>query len=70
MHVLKKLIGKTTGYWLHKLSTLPVGADLFVDVYKKINYPSLNVLFDVGANVGQTQFWFRSHLPKAKIYSF
>jgi FkbM family methyltransferase len=27
-------------------------------------------LFDVGANNGQTRWWFRNNLPCAKIYSF
>ncbi|MEQ1798595.1 MAG: FkbM family methyltransferase [Lacibacter sp.] len=70
MNSIKKIINKTTGYWLHKLSNLPVGADLFVDIHQKIKYPSVNVLFDVGANVGQTRNWFRFHVPAAKIYSF
>lgn len=70
MNIVKKIINKTTGYWLHKQSNLPVGADLFVDINHKINYPSLNVLFDVGANVGQTRRYFRFHLPDARIYSF
>ncbi len=70
MNSIKKLINKTTGYWIHKLSNLPVGADLFVDIHHKINYPALNVLFDVGANIGQTRMYFRFHVPSAKIYSF
>lgn len=47
-----------------------MGADLFVDISYKINYPSLDVIFDVGANVGQSRSYFRYHLPGAKIYSF
>jgi FkbM family methyltransferase len=70
VNIVKKLITQTTGYWTHKLSNLPVGADLFVDLNRKIHYPSLNVLFDVGANVGQTRKYFRFHLPAASIYSF
>lgn len=70
MNIIKNIISRTTGYWLHKLNNLPVGADLFVDINRKINYPSLDVLFDVGANVGQTRKLFRFHLPDARIYSF
>lgn len=55
---------------MHKHRNLPVGADLFVDINHKINYPALNVLFDVGANVGQTRKYFRFHLPDSTIYSF
>ncbi len=47
-----------------------MGADLFIDISHKIKYPSLDILFDIGANVGQTHNWFRHHQPHAKIYSF
>lgn len=70
MHVIKKLLIKTTGYWLHKQDYLPVGADLFVDLHKKIRYPSLDVFFDVGANSGQTWKWFRNQSPNAMIFCF
>jgi FkbM family methyltransferase len=70
MNILKKIINKTTGYWVHKINELPIGADLFVDIHFKIRYPSLQLLFDVGANTGQTRKWFRYHLPKATIHSF
>jgi FkbM family methyltransferase len=70
MNLIKEIVKKTTGYWLHKLDTLPVGADLFWDIQKKLNYSRLDVLFDVGANVGQTRYWFRYYNPQAKIYCF
>lgn len=70
MNWVKRLFITTTGYWLHRQSNLPVGADLFVDIHHKIRYPALHTVFDVGANVGQTRKYFRLHLPVAKIYSF
>lgn len=70
MNSIKRLLSLTTGYWTHKIADLPVGADLFIDIYNKVKYPSLNVLFDVGANTGQTRHWLRYYVPKAKIYSF
>lgn len=70
MNTIKNILTSLTGYWFHKKNDLPVGADLFVDINHKIKYPSLNILFDVGANAGQTRNWFRYHLPKATIYSF
>ena len=70
MNIVKRVITKTTGYWTHKLRNLPVGADLFVDIHQKINYQSLDVVFDVGANIGQTRKYFRFHEPSSKIYSF
>jgi FkbM family methyltransferase len=70
MNLIKGIVAKTTGYWLHKLDTLPVGADLFFDIQEKIRYKPLDVLFDVGANVGQTRNWFRYYKPQAKIFCF
>jgi FkbM family methyltransferase len=70
VNTIKHILTGLTGYWFHKKSHLPVGADLFVDLQDKIRYPSLNLLFDVGANTGQTRDWFRFYLPKATIYCF
>lgn len=70
MNFFKKLIAATTGYWIYKLDMLPVGADLFVDISRKINYPEIQTVFDVGANVGQTHHYFRYYLPAARIYCF
>ena len=70
MHPLKKIFQKLTGYWIFKIETLPVGADFFVDVCKKIGYPAMDTIFDVGANVGQTVEWLRGGEPFAKIYCF
>ncbi len=70
MNYIKKIIHQTTGYWIHKLNNLPVGADLFLDLHSKIKYLSLQVVFDVGANVGQSRSYFRFHLPHCRIFSF
>ncbi len=70
MNIVKKIINKSTGYWLHKLNNLPVGADLFVDIHHKIKRQPLEVIFDIGANIGQSRTYFRFHAPNAKIYSF
>lgn len=70
MNILKKIFSTATGYWIHKTSTLPIGADLYVDIHKLIKYGAVNTMFDVGANVGQTWEWFRDNEPGAKIYCF
>lgn len=64
------MFSAATGYWVHKLSSLPVGADLFVDIHNRIGYGSIETIFDVGANVGQTWQWLRSKEKSAKIYAF
>lgn len=59
-----------TGYWIHKTSTLPIGADLYLDIHKRIKYGPMTTMFDVGANTGQTWEWFRNNERGAKIYCF
>ncbi len=70
MNFVKNIIRKTTGYWIHKLSTLPIGADMFYDISKRLGYGNLETVFDVGANEGQTIRWIKHHQPAASIYSF
>lgn len=70
MHILKKIFTTITGYWIHKKCSLPIGADVFIDIHNRINFRSLDTMFDVGANLGQTWEWFRNNEAKAKIYCF
>jgi len=70
MHILKRVFSYVTGYWIHKISSLPVGANLFIDIHKRMNYGPLTTMFDVGANIGQTCEWFRYNEGNAKIYCF
>lgn len=70
MNKLKKIIAQLTGYWIHKLNTLPIGADLFFDITQRLKYGNLHTVFDVGANEGQTVYWIKHHQPDAHIYSF
>lgn len=70
MNIIKKIIQQTTGYWVHKLKTLPIGADLFYDITQRLNYGNLQTVFDVGANEGQTVKWIKHHQPNAHIFSF
>lgn len=67
---IKHIISGLTGYWLHKKSTLPIGADLFFDISDRLRFGALKTVFDVGANVGQTVRWIRHHQPGATVYSF
>lgn len=70
MNILKRIFTSATGYWIHKLSTLPVGTNMYIDIHRRINYGALNIMFDVGANTGQTWVEFRRNEPLAKIYCF
>jgi hypothetical protein len=55
---------------LHKKETLPVGTNLLIDIHNKIGYPSPELIFDVGANEGQTVEWLKGFLTESTIYSF
>ncbi len=49
-------------------STRPIGREIIVDVKKIIPEPA--VLFDVGANIGQTAALWHQSFPAATIHSF
>lgn len=60
---------RLTGYWMYKQNRLPIGCDLATDIKNKIQLP-MKVIFDVGANIGQTATRFNDEYPGAKIFSF
>lgn len=65
---IKRLLERATGYWVHNADYLPVGVDLRVDLERAGIDPQ--VVFDVGANVGQTYRRFRRDFPSSRIVSF
>ena len=67
---LKQKLIALTGYWFYKTKYLPVGTDLFVDIEHRLSIKELRVIFDIGANTGQSYHWFREENPKAQIYCF
>jgi len=66
---IKKIIEFITGYWIYKMKDLSVGVDLIVDL-KRFGSNPCKIIFDVGANVGQTAMEYSSIFKNAKIYSF
>lgn len=67
--LLREKFIQFTGYWTFNKKTLPVGADVIVDLKEKIGI-DLKIMFDVGANAGQTALRFTKHFPEAEIHSF
>jgi|688.fasta_scaffold250700_2 FkbM family methyltransferase len=67
---LKQWLQKITGYHIHKLRHLPVGTDVFIDIRNRIGYAPLSVIFDVGANVGQSAIPFALANRQANVYCF
>ncbi|MDO8340571.1 MAG: FkbM family methyltransferase, partial [Candidatus Woesebacteria bacterium] len=58
------------GLRLTRISMVPVGADLLLDLTRYLPSNRLRTIFDVGANIGQTAVPFAQTFPGATIYSF
>lgn len=69
-HHIKTLVDKFTGYWIYKSRHLPIGADLKIDITRRLGYADVRTVFDVGANRGQSYAAFRRDYPDAFIYCF
>jgi len=69
-----KSLLENMGYRLIKDTNLPRGTDNYVYSCKSDNSLPLNhsveIIFDVGANIGQTANQFAHSFPQAKIFSF
>lgn len=50
--------------------TLPHGVDCFKDIDKRFGRGFCKVIFDVGANIGQSTIKYLQKFPDAEIYSF
>lgn len=70
MKIVKHIVSRVSGYWIHKINTLPIGVDLFFDINVRLKYPDLKIVFDVGANEGQTLKWIKHNRPQSMVYSF
>ncbi len=66
---IRKFILNKLGYYVHEVKTMPVGTDFGQDLKHKIGLKP-KVIFDVGANVGQTVDFYQNLFPSAHIYSF
>lgn len=51
-------------------SSIFSGLDLSADIQKILRTSNIKSIFDVGANIGQTNLDFRQRFPDASIYSF
>ncbi|MEQ9303259.1 MAG: FkbM family methyltransferase [Marinoscillum sp.] len=69
MKRLRELIENVSGYNIVKKGYLPVGASLVEDILYKLRVEP-RLIFDVGANIGQTCERFREGFPDATIYAF
>ena len=66
---IKKSLENFTGYWIYKKKHLPIGTDLNIDL-KRLKLKDSQIVFDVGANIGQTALVYSELFKYADIYSF
>jgi FkbM family methyltransferase len=55
---------------VHLLSEIPIGVDFAYDVGRSLPGYRMEVVFDVGANIGQSAKQFSHWWPKSRIYAF
>lgn len=65
-----KSVVEGLGYKILKISKMKVPPNPYADMKRLVNNKREPVVFDVGANVGQSINRIREYLPEAKIYSF
>ena len=70
MKYIIKLILNKLGYKIIKKKYMGSGIDLLHDISIDRNIEDINIIFDVGANIGQTAKKFTNSFPKSTIYSF
>ena len=49
---------------------MPYGVDLFEDIKNRLSMFQIGIVFDVGANIGQSAQKYLKWFPKSKIYCF
>ncbi|MES1022744.1 FkbM family methyltransferase [Gloeocapsa sp. BRSZ] len=72
-NVIKKISLFDTTNYRTRVSTikkLPIGTDQHIYTSKLADSSRIEVIFDIGANIGQTATKFAQSFPKAKIFSF
>src|SRR3990172_547870 len=61
-------IGRATGN--HILRSLPRGGDVFHDIEKYLPKHRIKILFDVGANIGQSAQEYTRKFPSTDVFCF
>jgi FkbM family methyltransferase len=65
---IKKIVQRTTGLYI--LEELPHGVEISHDIAQRLPHHRVEVVFDVGANIGQSAKRYSKYFPGAIIYSF
>lgn len=67
-HIKKTLLH--LGYEVHRIDPERIGRDPYEDMKRLLDSERAQILFDVGANRGQSVAAFRAHLPASIIHAF
>jgi FkbM family methyltransferase len=68
LRTAKRTVERPLVRYLHRFT--PHGLHLFCDLRTRVPSLTIETVFDVGANVGQSARKFRRNCPSARIYSF
>jgi hypothetical protein len=67
--VLKEAVERSVKCRIYR-NSLPHGVDFFYDLDRRFGRASIKVVFDIGANTGQSALAYSREFPEAEIYSF
>lgn len=66
--IVHKLVEQLTGTHIYR--SLPHGIDTFQDIANLLPMYQADIVFDIGANIGQSAKLFMARLPNSRIYCF
>jgi FkbM family methyltransferase len=69
LEFFKEAVERIGGCRIYR-NSLPHGVDCFFDIDRRFGRAAIEVVFDVGANIGQSALTYSREFPKAEIYSF
>jgi len=58
------------GWSVKRTRNLPTGIDLGLDLKRMVLECQPSIIFDVGANIGQTSTWLHDYFPSSTIHAF
>ena len=68
--VIKRIFHNFTGFVLVKSRNYPHGINPFIDIDNCMDGYKIDVIFDVGANIGQNINLYKYFYPESQIYCF
>jgi FkbM family methyltransferase len=69
LRTAKGAVERMTGLRIYR-NGLPHGASVALDIDKRYGIENVKIIFDVGANIGQSALAYVQDFPRAEVYSF